>query len=672
MNVTQRCRGTGGQVSNRRTFQRRAEALRRALFADGGHPDRVYQMYELGIVAAISNAAVAIGLTYVAWGKAPTELLLGWLTLVCLNAVYYLRRNGRGKAPRLRRISPRTLTLICVFAGLFALLWSPVSIGVLLLEGGDRSSATALLWVLLMGATVVYSAIPIAVIVYLSVALAPGVIYGTIWGGTDERMTVLAMLVLYVAMVSFSFRYGARSKASELRAAQKARALTMLETAHQEIQHLAETDPTTDLRNRRSLMLALNAALMEDVAGQAVLFLIDLDHFKHVNDAYGHDIGDAFLCHVSDRLRASVGRQGIVARLGGDEFAVLSRGGVSAAAAKTMGDALVKALNRAVSIEGVDIRMGASIGVAFAPEAEQGVGAWLNYADHALRRAKSAQRGTICFFEPNDHAQLDARNSLGVELESAVANGEIVPWYQPQISLEDGSLAGVEVLARWPSASGAYVPPLKFFELAESSGLVLDLCDHIFRSVSRDLRLGAAYGLAKVPVSINVHPAQLHHFKRLKLVLDDLIDAAGAPDLVTLEITENCIVGRGTEEIPAVLSQLASTGCNISLDDFGTGYASLTHIRNLPIHEVKIDRKFIQEIQTSQTDREIVRSILRIARLRNISVIAEGIETAEQIAILRGEGCEIGQGYYFARPMDRDSIVAYASRLARWRADSAV
>lgn len=645
------------------------ELVWKRFIAKDGHPDRVRYIYSLGGIAASVNWLATLIFAFLAWDAIPAPYLAIWVSITTLKCLYFYKNGRNVKKLRLRRISRRTLTLVTVFSGIFGLLFSPVGFFIFAMPFAQQIWALGLFWVLILGATFVYAPIPIAALSYMVAVMGPSIIW-QFFLPEQASLAPVVMILLIVTLMVFSLKFSDITSKEERRQEEADRSLRLLEQAHQDIRRLAEIDSTTELRNRRSLMNLLEEKLREGGEGDYGLFIIDMDHFKHINDAYGHDFGDKYLNQLGVLMQETVRDRAEVARLGGDEFAVVTNKPMSHRQIVAIGNALLRDLTGSISIEGIGVRTGASIGVSMAPSLCSSVAEWLNFADHALRGAKNSQRGTIRVFEHGDRKQMHARNRLGLQLDRAIERNEITPWYQPQLNMDTGELMGFEALARWRSPSGIHVPPPQFFDLAEGRGVVLELCEQIFGRVRDDMTRWHAEKLDFGTMSVNVHPAQLHHTMRLTSTLNELIEAAGAPNKLTLEITENCIVGRGTEEIPAVLRQLADLGCEISLDDFGTGYASLTHIRSLPIQEVKIDRKFISELETSDTDREIVRAILRIAHLRNISVVAEGVEAGGQISLLRQEGCMKGQGFYFARPMPASDVPAYIRRLDEWHGEA--
>lgn len=643
------------------------------LIAKGGNPQRVALIYSHGPLAAAVNFMTAASFVLMAWGDFPDWMLVTWFALITVKCLYF-NFNGPEQAKKLKikRISKRTLRLLSLASGAFGLLWMPVTFYIFSLPPEIRTGATALLWVLMLGATFVYASIPILAFWYMLVAMAPAAGW-YLFAGTEDTALLAASILLLIAMLMlFAQKFSVITNETEEREKQNENAMRLLEQAHDENHRLAERDPTTGLRNRRSLTSLLEQKLRSAGEGDYGLFIIDLDHFKHINDAYGHDFGDKYLSQIGRLMENATEGRAQVARLGGDEFAIVTCEPLPREEIIKIGEAVLRKLGGMIAVDGVLVRVSGSIGVGLAPSLCSSVAEWLSFADHALRAAKAAERGTLRVFEPADRKQMHARNRLGLQLDRAIECNEIAPWYQPQLNINTGELMGFEALARWRSPSGIHVPPPQFFELAEGRGVVLDLSERIFGRVGQDMKCWREQGLDFGTMSVNLHPAQLHHNGRLQDVLTALIDAAGSADLITLEITENCIVGRGTEEIPIILQHLADRGCAISLDDFGTGYASLTHIRSLPIHEVKVDRKFIADLESSEADREIVRSILRIARLRDIHVVAEGIETGEQISLLRNEGCVKGQGFYFARPMPASDVPSYIRRLHEWRDEAAM
>lgn len=600
---------------------------------------------------------------YLFWGILPDRLVAGWGIANVVLVGFFLRQSLFVDVQRFRRISVGWLRHLSVFSGMIALCWLPVAIGALLyLEGPRQVAALTLLVVMATGASVVLGVIPLLVVVGSMIILGVPTLVA-VFGGISFGLTyALCFLALSYTLVVFSMRYSAAIARDEKRARQRQRDMETLAQAHGDIKRMAETDAVTGLRNRRSFLSQLEnivAARRPAHGDNHACFLIDLDHFKHINDAFGHDAGDQQLAHVAKRLRGAVGGDGVVARLGGDEFAVVTRRPMETDALLALGARISQALVHKEDGDSAALRVGGSVGAALFPEHAQNVGEWLSLADHSLRNVKDTQRGSIQWFSKKDRDSILHELDLSVELQEAVHRCAISMRYQPQIDLTTGDVVGLEALASWTRADGSIVPPLQFFKAAEMAGIVLDLGDVILGQITADLQAWRDKGIRIPSISINVHAAQIYQMPRFIAGVERVAAVLGAPERVVLEVTEDCIVGRGTEDIPALLTHLADAGYRISLDDFGTGYASLTHIKTLPIDEIKIDKKFIRDICVCDQDRLIVEAVVQITRPRAVTIVAEGIEDDAQLSVLRALGTHVGQGYFLAEPLTADRVADY-------------
>lgn len=635
------------------------------LLVRGGHPDRVRQIYGLGTISATTNTLLSVTLLILTWDVIPTVYMTAWVGIIFAQNAAFLAYQSRKNRLRIKRISNRSLRRLSIFAFTIAVIWMPVPVMVsLYMDEASKILSLAVMGIHVLGASVVFSTIPLLVLIYVTTIFGPVIVVNLYLQSFEGNIVSMVFVALGIILVQFSLQYSMIIFSTERRAQQRQIDIQNLRQAHDNIRRLASTDIATGLANRRSFLTMLETKIEQAVGcreGNYALYQIDLDHFKHVNDAYGHEVGDAFLKEVGDRLSKAAGNKGTAARLGGDEFAILSNAPLSEDEMQSFGAEIRAALSGWADLAGQTLPISGSIGVALAPRDCATIAEWLTFADDGLRHAKTAQRGTMRVFTSFDKDRILEQSQLEAQLACAIRMRSVIPVYQPQIEISSGRLLGFEALARWQNAAGQSISPLRFFEIAERTGQVLDLSEVLFEQVADDVRQARARGLDLGNISLNLHPVQLHHHDRLRKILGIVTDALGDPRRLTLEVTENCVIGRGTEGIPATLEALTREGFQLSLDDFGTGYASLTHIKDLPIQEVKIDRKFIRDIAQDAQDRVIVEAVYKIARPRNIEVIAEGVETAEQLRIIAQLGGNICQGYYYSKPLSAADTFSYVA-----------
>ena len=426
--------------------------------------------------------------------------------------------------------------------------------------------------------------------------------------------------------------------------------------AEAQIMHMARHDALTDLPNRLYFRERIEQTL-ERGENLAVLF-VDLDRFKTVNDTLGHPVGDALLCAVTKRLQMAVRGSDTVARLGGDEFAIVQFGARPTDATE-LAARVVDTLSKPFDVLGNQIVIGASIGIAMAPTDGNGPDQLLRNSDMALYRAKSNGRGAYHFFQPEMDAEMQARHALEVDLRKAMLTGEFENYYQPIVDVATGKIVGFEALVRWNHPQRGLVAPDAFIPLAEEIGLIVPLGEWVLRQACRD----AAAWPGKLTVSVNLSAVQ---FRNTSLALT-VASALGASGLdakrLDLEITETVLLQQD-RGVLTILHQIRDLGARISMDDFGTGYSSLSYLRSFPFDKIKIDRSFIQELGKKGDSTAIVRAVTRLAGNLGMATIAEGVETSEQLEILRAEGCTQVQGYLFSRPKPVREIPEMLNRSA--------
>jgi diguanylate cyclase (GGDEF)-like protein len=417
-------------------------------------------------------------------------------------------------------------------------------------------------------------------------------------------------------------------------------------------------DALTGLANRQ-LLLARTSEILEElrqVGGRLALVLLDLDRFKEINDTLGHPVGDRVLQVVSSRIQETVRPGDLVARLGGDEFAVLLRGIEDESIVHEVAERVRAALHEPISLEGTLIDLDASIGIAIFPDHGEDFDQLHRRADVAMYVAKS-EGGGVAVYDAEKDTNSVARLGLLGELRLAVETGALELYYQPKVSLLTGEVLGVEALVRWGHPSLGLVMPDDFIPLAEQSGLSPRLTDEILDQALRQQAAWAAEGL-HLDTAVNISVRDLLDTGFAERVTDGLARHGMAPQGLILEITERRLLA-DFERGAKVLAQLRAIGVHISLDDFGTGYSSLTLLKQLPVSELKIDQSFVSRIGVSEADATIVGSIIELAHALNLTVVAEGVETADVLDRLEILGCDQAQGWLVGRPMDVATATAW-------------
>jgi diguanylate cyclase (GGDEF)-like protein/PAS domain S-box-containing protein len=433
--------------------------------------------------------------------------------------------------------------------------------------------------------------------------------------------------------------------------------ITDRKAAEDQIHSLAFFDPLTSLPNRRLLMNRLEVSLANAQRYQrrGGLLFIDLDNFKTLNDTHGHDRGDQLLQRIALRLSTCIREGDTVSRLGGDEFVIMldslsEDAQVAAAQAEATAAKVLAQLDQNFDLEDIRFHSSASIGVTlYGPEPER-IEEPLKRADTAMYQAKNAGRNTIRFFDPQMQASVSAFVEMEMELRHAVADQQFVLFYQPQVNAV-GHVVGSEALVRWNHAERGLVSPLEFIRVAEKSDLILHLGSWILGNACQQLAVWASDpALAHLSVAVNVSARQFQQPDFVQQVLDALHYAGAKPTLLKLELTESMLIDNVTAVIEK-MTTLKAHGVRFALDDFGTGYSSLSYLKQLPLDQLKIDRSFVRDVITDPNDAAIARMVIVLADTLGLTVVAEGVETAEQQALLLGQGCQHFQGFYFSRPL---------------------
>jgi diguanylate cyclase (GGDEF)-like protein/PAS domain S-box-containing protein len=433
--------------------------------------------------------------------------------------------------------------------------------------------------------------------------------------------------------------------------------ITERKDAEARIARLAHYDPLTDLPNRSSFKACLEETV-ERVAAKGqkfALLCMDLDRFKEVNDVFGHAVGDGLLLEIGKRLQAAA-EGAFVGRLGGDEFIVICADGPQPATAVAAGERILQSIGGDIEVAGHLLRAGISIGVAVYPADGADASILLANADAALYRAKADGRGSMRFFAPEMDKRLRERRALQHDLRSALAHGELRLFYQPQASI-DGQIDGFEALVRWQHPVRGMIMPREFIPLAEESGLIIPIGAWILREACRE----AATWPNPLRIAVNLSPVQFRHGDLPALVHTTLLESGLTPSRLEIEITEGVLIDDFARGV-SMLQRLKTLGIRIAMDDFGTGYSSLSYLQSFPFDKIKIDRAFIANLERSQQAVAIIRAVIGLGRGLDLPVVAEGVETKEQVAFLQREACSQIQGYFVGRPAPIDQYAECVGR----------
>jgi diguanylate cyclase (GGDEF)-like protein len=431
--------------------------------------------------------------------------------------------------------------------------------------------------------------------------------------------------------------------------------ITERREADRHISFLAHHDVLTGLMNRAAFAEKLDDAVarMKRYNEPFAVLMLDLDRFKNVNDTLGHPAGDQLLRETAQRLKSSLRETDVLARLGGDEFAIIQSGETDPPqAATSLANRILKIIAQPFNIDGNVVSVGTSIGVAFAPNDSGQSTDMLKMADLALYAAKGAGRQGFCFFEPAMLEAMDNRRQLEEELRAAISNREFELHYQALIDVNTSRQAGFEALVRWRSPTRGLVMPDAFIPLAEETKLIVPLGAWILQQACAD----AMHWPSHIRVSVNLSPVQLSQPDLLEIVLCALVETGLAPERLELEITETALFKNDLDCVK-LIRQLKNLGVSIALDDFGTGYSSLSFLTTIPFDKIKIDRSFTSNLTTRADCAAIVAAVLALGRTLDTETVAEGVETEEQLAIVKAAGVSLVQGYLFGRPRPASELV---------------
>ncbi|MDP3937418.1 MAG: EAL domain-containing protein [Deltaproteobacteria bacterium] len=441
-----------------------------------------------------------------------------------------------------------------------------------------------------------------------------------------------------------------------------------LKQTEERLRHMSRYDSMTNVANRPFLYDRLELALARAKRHQRVLavLILDLDHFKAINDTLGHTVGDRLLKRVAERLTGSLRASDTVARLGGDEFALLLPELTEVEDVTKVVDKIMTELKQPSVIDEQELFVSASIGSSVYPADGDDAETLLKNADSAVQRAKQLGRNNHQFYSPVMNAKASKRLQLGNALRRAVEREQFVLHYQPQVDLHTQRVVGVEALVRWRHPGWGMIPPNEFIPLAEETGLIFPIGEWVLRTACAQARRWQDAGLPAMRVSVNLSSRQFNQGNLVDVITSVLRETRLSPDYLELELTESSFM-HNEEDTLATLRRLKEMGLHIAIDDFGTGYSSLRYLKRFPIDVLKIDRSFVKDIPADAEDAAIVEAIIAMARALGLRVIAEGVETPEQLTYLMAQGCSLMQGFYLSQPLEVEELTRSLAEGDTWK-----
>ncbi|MBR0737707.1 EAL domain-containing protein [Bradyrhizobium liaoningense] len=597
--------------------------------------------YSVGIMLA--NACNAIVLAIALWQSPDRIPGLIWAAAVASAAIGFgMQSHAARRITKPQFVSRRAMHRLVRNAFILGAAWGIVPVAFFAdASTGGQLVITCLCSGMLAGGALAFATIPIAAIAFT----APIFLGIAICLGRNGDLAFLLIAFLVVVYGSVLLRGVFVNSTAFAR-----RVLRQIEA-----ERTVRQDPLTHLPNRVAFNETLDAALKRlTLSGEEfAVLLLDLDRFKEVNDQLGHPAGDEFLVQVASRLQRCTRAAEHVARIGGDEFALVMNNLARPQDALEIAERFVAAFAEPFQIEGRQIVGATSVGIVLAPRDGNMALDIMKNADAALYRAKKAGAGTVCFFEEADDKASRDRKALQSDLAGAIARNELFLVFQPFLDLGGNRITGFEALLRWQHPTRGLVPPSEFIPIAEETGLIHEIGEWVIRRACATV----AQWPDEIRVAVNFSAAQFHNTAILQTIVQALADAKVSPSRLEIEITESMLLSK-YGSAASVLNALLQLGVTVALDDFGTGFSSLTYLRKLPFSRIKIDQSFIRDMLVQPDCAAIVKSVISLARDLNIGVVAEGVETADQLEYLRQIACDEVQGYLISRPVAADGVLA--------------
>lgn len=436
--------------------------------------------------------------------------------------------------------------------------------------------------------------------------------------------------------------------------------VTERKNAEGRIQHLANYDQLTGLPNRRLFREQLNEIIerAKKYNTKVALLFADLTNFNRINDTLGHAAGDKLLKAIADRLARLISNNDFLARIGGDEFAIVSENIANAEAVAVKARSMIETILAPMQIENVEVNVGACVGIAICPDDEVEPERLVNFTDMALHKAVRSSPNSYFFFSQEMNAETAERLSLEHDLRRALANNEFVLYYQPQLDMKTGKILSFEALIRWINAERGMVSPMKFIPIAEDTGLIIPIGSWVLQEALRQMTQWDAQGLPPFSVAVNLSVVQFQQDDLASGVEEALKRYNMPSSRLELELTES-VVMQDAQKAGNVLSRLSNVGIKLAIDDFGTGYSSLSYLKRFAVNRLKIDQSFVRDMTSNSDDAEIAQAIINLGHTLGLEIVSEGVETPEQLNLLKRQGCDVIQGYYVGKPMPADMIPDY-------------
>jgi diguanylate cyclase (GGDEF)-like protein len=601
----------------------------------------------------LANACNATVLAIALWHSPDRSNAVTWASVVVCGALLLgIRARASWRIAKPQFVSRRSIHRLVRNALILGGVWGVVPAAFFAnASNGGQIVITCLCSGMLAGGALAFATIPVAAIAFTSpILLGTAICIGRT--GDSVYLLVAVLVVVYACIllrgiITYSFEFTRRL-------------IVQVET-----EQSARQDSLTQLPNR----FAFNECLEKSLEALArsnerfAILMLDLDRFKEVNDQFGHLVGDEFLIQVATRLRRCAKQTEFVARIGGDEFALIKAHSPSSNEALELAERIVATFAETFVVDGREITGATSVGIAMAPRDGTTANDLLKHVDAALYQAKRGGSGAIQFFEIDEGILARKRRELQRDLEGAIDRGELFLEYQPFLNLRNNHVTGFEALLRWQHPVYGRISPSEFIPIAEETGLIHPIGDWVIHQACS----AVSHWPDDIRVAVNLSSIQFQNRKILQTVVGALARAGVPPNRLEIEITESILISRYSVA-SSVMSSLLQLGVTVALDDFGTGFSSLSYLRKLPFSRIKIDQSFIRDMVAQPDCAAIVRSVIMLARDLRISVVAEGVETADQLDDLRQTTCAEVQGYLVSRPLSADLVANFLRRYNKPRA----